>query len=372
MRPKAIVTVNGAPVAGLFFEKLVRLTVVDHDGGKADTLDMQLEDGPPHLAIPRKDDEVRVWLGYEDGPMDYMGAFKIDDVEVECLPCTMNIKGKSADLRETMKQHRTRNFDRKPFGDIFRQMAGEGGLQAQIDPEIAAYMPENGWMGQVGASNLHFIQAHVERLGGIFAIKDGKAIAAKRGAGQTAGGASLMPILIVPTMIVRGTCKVHWGQRERHKKVRAQYHNEKTGQREFVDEDTGDRGAKASYTMRHSMSGRNEAKRAARSRAKFLKGGGVRTSVSVEGNPLVKAGAPMSYAGVRPGVDGLQFVIVTATHTFSRGQAYRTAIDAKLKDGADAESDGGAGGASPATGGEGGAAPATGGEGGAGSETLLT
>lgn len=334
MRPKCVVTVNGKPVAGLFFEKLIRLSIHDHDGGKADTLDMQLEDGPPFLEIPNKDDEVKVWLGYEDGPFDYMGAFKVDDVEIDCLPWKMSIKGKSADLRSGMKEHRTRHWDSKPFGDVFRQMAGEHGLSAQIDAELASYMPENKWLGQIGESNLHFMQKTVERLGGVFSIKDGKAIAAKRGAGATPGGASLIALTITPPMVVKNTLKVMFAQRERHKKVRAHYHDAKTGKREHVDEDTGDTSADSSYTMRHSMSGKQEARRAARGRAKYLKQHGVHTSVTLEGNPLVKAGAPFTYAGIRPGIDGLEFVIETAIHSFSRGPSYRCEIRGKLKDGA--------------------------------------
>lgn len=337
MRPKCVVTVNGLPVAGLFWEKLVRITVTDNEGGKADTVDLQLEDGPPFLSIPRKGDIIAVWLGYEDGPFDYMGRFTVDDVEADCLPYLLNIKGKSADLRSAAKEHRWRHWDGKTLGDVFREQAGEHGLTAQIDDEIGSYKPENGWIGQNGESDLHFWHSRAERMGGIAAVKDGKLIIAKRGAGLTPGGAGMLPIIITPQQIIRGTCKVHWGQRERHKKVRAHHHNLKTGRREFIDEDTGDTSSDASYTMRHSMSGQQEARRAARGRARFLRAGGLRTSVSIEGNPLVKAGAPMTYVGVRPQVDGLDLVIATAVHSYSKTPSYHTEIRGRGKDGASTE-----------------------------------
>jgi phage protein D len=326
-----VITINGTPVAGLFWEKLIRVTVHDHEGGKADQIDMQLEDGPPFLAIPRKDDEIMCWLGYEDGTFDFMGRFKVDDVESDCIPWTLSIKGKSADLRQSAKEHRSRHWDGKPLGDIIREQAAEHGLEAQVDDEIAAFIPENGWIGQNGESDLHFWHTRAERLGGVCSVKNGKVIIAKRGAGMTPGGTGLIPVIATPPMIIKGTCKVRWGQRERHKKVRAHHHNLGTGKREYEDEDTGDSSADASYTMRHAMSGKQEARRAARGRAKFLRAGGLRTSVTIEGNPLAKAGAPMSYAGVRPQVDGLQFVIETAVHSFSKTAGYRTELRARGK-----------------------------------------
>lgn len=347
MHPKCIVTVNGTPVAGAFFEKLIRLSVHDHEGGKADTVDMHLEDGPPFLEIPRKDDEIKVWLGYLDGvPPDYMGAFKVDDVDCQCLPWSLTIKGKSADLRSTMKQHRSRHWDNTTLGDVVRTMAHEHGLTPQIDSEFANHIPENGWLGQINESNLHFLQTHAERHGCIFSIKDDKLIVAKRGAGTTPSGAAIAVLTVLPTMVVKNTLHVHWGQRERHKKVRAHHHNRKTGKREHVDEDTGDTSADSTYTMRHSFSGKTEARRAARGRAKFLKGGGVRTSVTIEGDPTVKAGRPLTYTGIRPAVDGLEFVIESAIHSFSKSSGYRVEIRGKLKDGADATKDGAPGTAS--------------------------
>jgi len=52
--------------------------------------------------------------------------------------------------------------------------------------------------------------------------------------------------------------------------------------------------------------------------------------VTLFGDPRIRAGAPFTYSGVRPGVDGIEFVIETATHTISKG-GYTTQVEAKLK-----------------------------------------
>ena len=332
MHTKAVVTVNGQPVAGLFWEKLIRITVTDNEGNKADTIDILLEDGPPFMAIPKKDDEIMCWLGYEDGPFDYMGRFKVNDVEAQMIPWKLSIKGKSADMKETLKQHRRRHFDGETFGDIVSKMAGEHGLVPQIDEDLASFKPENSWLGQENESDQHWIQRWSDRMDGLFAVKDGKLIVAKRGSGLTAGGAAMMAVVVTPPMIVKGTARVHWGDREKHKKMRGEYHDQKSGKRKYEDADSvGD--ADSVYTHRHAASGKNEARRAARGRARHLKSDGVTTSVTIEGNPFVKAGAPMTYAGVRPQVDGIGFIIEAAVHSYSKGAGYRTEIRGKSKDG---------------------------------------
>lgn len=337
MHPKCVITINGAPVSGLFWEKLLRVTVHDKEGTRSDSIDIELEDGPPHIAIPAEDDIIRCWLGYEDGPFDYMGAYTVDDVDVHCLPWRMSIKGKSADMREELKQHKERHWDNTPLRDVVAEIASEVGLTPQVDPEIGAFVYP--WLAQQNESALHFLERIADRHDGLFTVKDGKLIIAKRGAGITAGGTALPPLVIRPEMILQGTCSVSFGQRERHKDVRAEYYDFNTAKRERVGEESDPR-AKPRYTLRHPYMNKDEARRAARSRAKYLRQAGIRTTVSIEGNPGAKAGRPMVYENVRPGVDGIPFLIEDAEHSFSKSQGYRTEIKAKLASDAPASSAG--------------------------------
>jgi hypothetical protein len=57
--------------------------------------------------------------------------------------------------------------------------------------------------------------------------------------------------------------------------------------------------------------------------------------VTLFGDPSIRAGAPLVYAGVRPEIDGIEFIIETATHTLSKS-GYTTQVEAKLGDKGDA------------------------------------
>lgn len=76
-----------------------------------------------------------------------------------------------------------------------------------------------------------------------------------------------------------------------------------------------------------------EADKAATSKARQLARGEGAVSVTAEGDTAIVAGAPLLFADVRPGLDGVPYVIDTATHSFSKKAGYRTAISGKLYDG---------------------------------------
>lgn len=329
MHPKCLLTINGTPVSGLFWEKLIRVQVTDREGSRSDSIEIELEDGPPHIAIPQDGDLIECSLGYEETGVEYMGSFKIADVDVEVLPWKLKVRGEAADMNAKLKGHKEKHWDKKTVKDIVGDVAKDAGLTPQVSGSVGSFKYD--WWGQQNASGMHMLEELAKRHNALFTVKNGKLIFAERGSGQTPGGASLSSLSIVPQMIVTGTCSVSFAKRSKHKNVGAEHYDNKKAKRTRETEKGEDK-TDASYTMRHGYGSKDEAKKAAKSRSKYLKREGVRTAVQIEGNPTAKAGRPMSYAGVRPGIDGLQFIIEEARHAFSKGQSYRTDLKGKLKE----------------------------------------
>lgn len=73
-----------------------------------------------------------------------------------------------------------------------------------------------------------------------------------------------------------------------------------------------------------------EAKATAKSKAKKLKRDTITATCGVVGDPSIKAGADLTFEGVRTGVDGRRFVIKTVRHSFSKA-GFTSTIDAELK-----------------------------------------
>jgi uncharacterized protein len=329
-KPICIITIDGRPASNLFWKRLISVTVTDKEGSSSDTIDISLEAGsPPDLALPRRDAIITCQMGPSLEDLADFGTFKADDVTLHFLPYKIDVQGKSADMREGLKEHKSRHFDGETFGGVVQKMAGEHGLSAQVDPEIANFAGREGYFIQEGESDLHWIERQSRRLNGLFTIKNGRLIVAKKGGGMTAGGAALGGLVITPAMVVQGTGSVTFGGREGHGKVRAAYHDPAEGVRKY-EEAEADPQAKASYTLRHDHTTKDAAKRAAESRAKELQRQAETTSVTIIGNTAARGGAPMSYAGIHPQVDGQQFIIETAAHSFSKG-GYTVQVSGKKK-----------------------------------------
>lgn len=323
--PVIAITIDGVPVSAVFLDRLISVTVTDKEGTRSDTIDLELDAGPPFLSIPRKKAIIRAFF---DGT--YMGAFTADDVTLHCIPYHISIQGKSADMRDSLKEHRARHWDDKTFGDVVQQIAGENGLTAQIDGDIASFRGRDGYFAQEMESGLHFIERQARRLDGLFAIKDGKLIVAKKGSGKTAGGAAVGGLVVTPEMIIKGSCEVQWTERENHKEVRGAYHDSGEAKRKYEKAPSNPDGS-AVLTLRHQFANKDEAKRAATAKANELRRQANRTSCEIVGNAGARGGAGWSYSGVHPEVDGLPFIVETAAHTFTKSGGWVVKVDANAK-----------------------------------------
>jgi phage protein D len=324
--PRAEIHANGRPVASIFNDRLISVTITDKAGVTSDTISCELNDGNPFAEIPRKGDTIEAWLGYVETGIAYFGRFICDDPVVHCLPYRLTVNGKGTDMREKLKQHKARHWDRKSVRDIVSEIAGDHGLQAKVDGAVGAYKYE--WFGQEDESDLHVVERLARRHDATFAIKNGMLILAPRGSGKSPSGAALTPVIATPFNIVKGTCQTTFAHRNSFAKVRAHAQDRKKAERVEVDEDSDDDGD-ADYTIPEPFADQDEAQRAARTKARDLKANTVTTSVDLFGDPTIRAAAPFRYAGVRPQLDGIAFIVETATHKLSK-QGYTTSVEAKL------------------------------------------
>jgi phage protein D len=269
VHPRFIITINGTPVSGFFLSRLKSITINDRAGRRSDSIELELDDGNPFIEVPDKRAVIRVWGGYEETGIDYFGAFSDADVELDCIPYGMRISAKAADLKEGLKKHQERHWDGATVGQVFGDLASENGLSAQVAPALASLKFPNDWAGMQNESVLHFGQRIADRIGGIFAVKDGKLIMAEKGTGQSPAGAGMGELIITRRMIKPGTCKVHFAAREKVSKVKAEYQDRDKAKRETVEVEGDARAGQGSeYTLRQPLAVKDEATRAAQAKAK--------------------------------------------------------------------------------------------------------
>lgn len=325
--PKVLVDIDGVPVSGLFFERLVSLNITDREGIRSDTLELVFGDGAPHFSSPRRGAVASVTIEAGDGG-GFVGSYIIDRVDYSCLPYTITVGGHSADLRSEMKTNKSRHWDGKSVKDIVAGIAGEYGLEAKISDAVSGHVYP--WIGQQDESDLNFLERLSRRHGALFTIKNGALLWLERGAGKTADGTSVPAVVVVPTSIVVGSCRVSESDVDRFGKVKAVYRDRSDAKRKEVVVD-GDPEADGEHVIRDPFSSEEEARAAAEAFAREMLRGLVKTSCAIVGRPALMAGQPVKYLGVRPEVDDREFITEMVKHSFSKSGGLRTSFEGKLK-----------------------------------------
>lgn len=324
---KILVDIDGVPMSGLFYERLVSLNITDREGIQSDTLELVFNDAAPHFASPRRGAVAHVTILSGAGG-GFAGAYIIDRVEFKCLPHTITVGGHSADLRSDMKTRKARHWDDTSVKDIVRGIAGEYDLKSKIAETVSGHVYT--WIGQQDESDLHFLERLAKRHGALFTIKNGALLWLERGAGKTADGTSVTAETIIPTSMVLGSCRVSENDVDRFGKVKAFYQDRGDAKRQEVIVD-GDTQADGEHAIREPFSSKAEAQAAAEAFAREMLRGLVKTSCAIVGRPALMAGQPAKYLGVRPDVDDREFIIEMVKHSYTKSGGLRTSFEGKLK-----------------------------------------
>ena len=330
MHPFVKLTVDGKPVAGTFYERLISMEITDADGSKSDIFRATLLDGPPSfLALPRKGAIVRPTIGYRDagGSEREFGRFIVDDVSGKCLPYNLSISGKAADLKAgPLKTRSERHWDNKSVKEIVADIAADAGLEPRVSDRIGAFVYP--WIGQLDESPTHFMERLARRHGGLFSVKDGKLILADKGAGTSVSGADLGTIVITPPMIVKNSLSFQDASRGAYRKVAAYWQDDDKARRVEVEIDA-DAEASGTYRLPEPFGSLEEAEQAAMAKADSLKAGDSQVSFDMVGDTALRSGMKFTLRDVRPGLDGRVYTISSVTHRVGKS-GYTCPVEGKI------------------------------------------
>lgn len=327
MYPKVFVDVDGVPVSGIFFERLVSLNIIDREGIQSDSLKLVFSDAAPHFASPRRGAIVNVTILSGVGGA-FTGAYVIDTVVHNCLPYTIEVSGHSADLRAEMKTNKSRHWDDASVKDIVSEIAGEYDLDTKISDAVSSHVYH--WFGQQDESDLHFLNRLAKRHNALFSIKNGVLLWLERGTGKTANGTAIPAVTILPFSLIEGECRVTETDVDHYATVKAFYQDRAGSRRQEVSVDA-DPEAEGEHVIREPFSSEEEARSAAEAYAKEMLRGQVKTSCGIVGRPALMAGQPVKYLGVRPGVDGREFIADTVRHSYSKSGGLKTSFRGQLR-----------------------------------------
>lgn len=307
---------------------LLSLTVTDNEGHKSDSCEVEV-DNRETLAAPKKGSEIKVWLGYADTGLVYMGSYKVSQWTKSGRPLKMTVSGQAADLNGDLKSPKSRSYHKKKVKEIVEQVAGKHKLKAKVHPDIGSI--ELGHIDQSTESDINFITRLAKRFGGVAKIADGNLIINKPGSGTLPSGSP------APTFTLRETPQTDWSatgsERGHYKSVQAAWQDTEKGERQWVSEGEG----KPRFRDRKLYKTEDEAKKAAKAQLDGAQRGKVTVEITREGFPDIFSGAQVSLSDFDPDVDG-EYTVKTVTHTLD-DDGFKTKLSLESKGGEDGDDD---------------------------------
>lgn len=327
LKPEFLIIANDENITAVVSERFSSMTITDGVGFESDMLELVLSDNPP-IELPPTGAELTVSLGY-DGALTNMGLFVIDEVEPSGWPSILTIRGRASPQVESKKgkvsllTQKSRSWEQgTTLGAVVKKIASEHGLEPEVSKELTDLTIAH--LDQSDESDLSFLMRISRRYDAICKPAGGKLLFVKR------GESGLPNITIMAeqcssysmpksTRESPGTVIAYWHTKKQAKKLEV-----KVGEGEPV------------RRLRHWYADEATAKAAAQAELDARKRGEYRLSLSLPGDAIYSAEAPLTTVGFRPEVDG-EWLTTSVTHTLDKSTGYSCQIEAEKPNNSDEE-----------------------------------
>jgi phage protein D len=319
--PDFAVSIGGSDLTATIRKRLTRLVVTDNSGEEADTVELTLDDRDGAIATPRKGVSLKVSIGYRGAALVSCGEFVVDEVEWCGPPDTLTIRGKSADMRASLKAPKRRHWRDTTLKRIVSKIATEHGLTPAISASLGAKAVAH--MDQTNESDMHFLTRLGRDFGAVATPKAGRLVFAPAGEAVSTSGKSLPAVKLKRTDL--DAWRACLADRSAHGTVRARWRDVAAATTKFEKVGSGE----PVKTLRHTYRDAAHAKAAAEAEAKRLKRNEATLEVEMPGRPELAAQAPLELSGLRTDVDG-RWIAEKVEHELDFEDAgYVTRVEAK-------------------------------------------
>ncbi|MDY1008766.1 contractile injection system protein, VgrG/Pvc8 family [Sphingomonas sp. CFBP9019] len=304
--------------------RLVSLGITEKRGEEADQLDLVIDDTDGAVALPPTGAKIHVWLGWKQGSdvtpgLVDKGWFIVDEVAHGGPPDLITIRARSADFTSDLKTRRERSWHGTTLGAIVTEIAE----WHQLTPRCAASLADIAVTAkaQNRESDLAFLRRLGRERGAVAKIARGVLIFSPLAAGTTPSG---RPIATVT--IARRDGDAHQFSRQKRDDVpgvKATWHDRRSGKREQCVAGKVE-GAKTLSRVYANEADAQVAANSANGRA-----GREPASLSLTlslGRPEVHVGMKSSVSGYKLPIDGVAWLVIEVTHTFS-DRGYSTGLN---------------------------------------------
>lgn len=236
--------------------------IVEHDGEQADELRIVVSNYDGKLKKPRRDEEIRVEVGWKETGVVKAGTFKVTETVKRGPLADFTITAHAADLKKTLKKQKTRSWKSpRTLGDVVKDVAKDNGYDPAISEKLASIKIEKA-VYQTNESDMHLLTRLARVYGGLFKVADKKLLFVERGAGETASGKPADRCKITPN-----DCELFSitdKSRPQRAKVKADYYDRNTAKRDKIESEAGSASDQSvpDFTLPQTFGSKEEAQKA--------------------------------------------------------------------------------------------------------------
>jgi uncharacterized protein len=325
MTPAYEITANGKSVTKLFDGRLRSLSVKDEAGMGLDSCTIEVEDSDRTIAVPEKDTEIEVSLGYA-GQMVKMGHFTINEFSTQGPPDTLRIDANAASFGSSaagkaMQASKTRSWDASTVGAVAKQIAHEHDLTLEISSTDAAIALPH--LDQTAESDMNFLTRIGVDHDLHFKPSFGKLAVVHIKKSKKTDGTAIAVITIkrneVSSYSFTGMTRTDFTG------VLARWHDATTGKEQSTLAGTNT----VPFTIQALQANEAVAKAAAAARLACLQRQTGEFSVEMPGRTDIIAEGRLQLVGFRSAYDNIIWRIDSAEHTIDKA-GYRTRVSGKV------------------------------------------
>lgn len=315
-QPICKLVVDGNDITAAIEQRLDSIRLTDNRGMEADTLDISLSDHDGALEIPPRGAKIELWLGWSTSGLVYKGSYTVDETEHSSAPDMLNIRARSADLRETLKIKREQTWKDASLREILSTIALRSQLDLKIAPSLADEIIVH--LDQANESDANIITRLAEQFDAVIGVKAGHLICSPTGAGKTSSGLSLPHITL--TREDGDGHRFLQADRNSYSGVKAYYYEQNSAVKQEAIAGGGDN----LKELRHTYADKQSALSAARSElSRLLRGTATLSYQLAHGRPDL---IPELTIGVKDEIDAITWLGSKVTHAYS-SSGYTTSLE---------------------------------------------
>ncbi len=322
-QPICRVVVNGQDITSAIEQRLISIELTDNRGMEADQLTISLSDHDGLLAIPPRGAVVSLWLGWSDTGLVDKGSYTVDETEHSGAPDVVNIRARSADLRQGLTAKKERSWTGQTLGAIVQTVAAAYGLSPMISAALSVL--ELAQVDQANESDANLLSRLGQQFDAIASIKAGRLLFMPAGKSVTASGAPLPHITLI-----RADGDGHrflQADRNSYSGARAFYYEVNSAEKKEAIAGGGDN----LKDLRHTYTDQEAALSAARAEWSRLQRGTATLSYTLaKGRPELIPELTYSLTGIKAEIAAIVWLGANVRHSFT-ADSYTTALELESK-----------------------------------------